>query len=373
MKPVPQGSLDLNSADAGIEGKIAGVEARLTALDSERMRLTSELDALQKQLREERERAPQIASFPGATVTNSSPADDKIALICRLFRGRDDVYARRWASLKTGRSGYQPACGNEWTGGLCDKRRIKCADCPNREFIPLTDSTIRSHVAGRERNGNSGDFVVGIYPMLSDETCWFLAADFDKASWQDDAAAFLETCRLHSVPAGLERSRSGSGGHVWLFFAEPVPATYARQLGAFLVTDTMKRRPEIGFDSYDRFFPNQDTLPRGGFGNLIALPFQGAARKESNTVFVDDHFTPYPDQWAFLSSLKPMSRDRLVEIVEKAQRRGEITGVRMVITDENEDEPWSAPPSRGLSEVPKVLRAAFELVCLTGLCVPNGH
>jgi len=159
---------------------------------------------------------------------------------------------------------------------------------------------------------------------------------------------------LHDIPAGLERSRSGNGGHVWIFFSEPVSATLARQLGAFLITDTMKRRPEIGFDSYDRFFPNQDTLPSGGFGNLIALPFQGSVRKQGNTQFLDGYFEPYPDQWAFLSSLQPISQIRMIEIVEQAQRLGEITGVKMVVTDEEGDEPWVALSSRRLGDVPIV-------------------
>ena len=346
--------------------RIAEIEQRLAALGAERMHLVSELDALQNQLHAEKQRIFLMPAFPNAPVKNSSPADAKITLIRRLFKGRQDVYAKRWESPKTGKSGYQPACRNEWENGLCDKRRVKCADCPNREFIPLTDSVLKNHAAGRERpsDSSSRDFVIGIYPMLADETCWFLAADFDKTSWQEDTAAFLETCGLHGVPAGLERSRSGNGGHVWVFFAEPVPANLARQLGAFLVTDTMKRRPEIGFDSYDRFFPNQDTLPKGGFGNLIALPFHGAARKQGNTLFVDEHFVPYSDQWAFLSSLQPMSRGYLTDMVEQAQRRGEITGVRMVVTDDDEDEPWSAPPSRRLSEVPTTcpLPESIELV-----------
>lgn len=337
-----------------IERKIANMERRLAALDAQRAEMTSELDALRTQLQEERDRVSLATAFPDASVTNSSPADAKIGLIRKLFRGREDVFAKRWESPKTGKSGYQPACRNEWASGLCDKRRVKCADCSNREFLPLTDPALRNHFAGHERPGdtNSRSYVIGIYPMLADETCWFLTADFDKASWQEDAAAFLETCKLHGVPSGLERSRSSNGGHVWVFFAEPIPASLARQLGAFLVTDTMKRRPEIGFDSYDRFFPNQDTLPKGGFGNLIALPFQGVARKQGNTLFLDECFVPYPDQWAFLSSLQPMSRDRLMGIVEEAQRRGEITGVRMLVTDEEEDEPWSTLPSRRLSEVP---------------------
>ena len=337
-----------------LQKTIAELETRLAALDSERAEVSFELDALQSRLCQEIEAAESRLAVPDAPVTHNSSADEKIALIRSLFRGRDDVYARRWESQKTGKSGYQPACQNEWMSGLCDKRRVKCADCPNREFLPLTDTVIRNHVAGSEQGGanNSRGFVIGIYPMLGDETCWFLATDFDKATWQEDAAAFMETCALYSVPAGLERSRSGNGGHVWVFFAESIPASLARQLGAFLVTDTMKRRPEIGFDSYDRFFPNQDTLPGGGFGSLIALPFQGAVRKQGNTLFLDDRFVPYRDQWAFLSSLEPMSRSQIVSIVERAQRSGQIVGVRMVVTDEYDDEPWAIPPSRKFSELP---------------------
>lgn len=337
-----------------IANRIAEIETRLEMLDAERAQLSSELDVLRGQLEREKELIASAPAFPNAPVTNASPAEAKIELIRKLFRGREDVYARRWESAKTGKSGYQPACRNEWVSGLCDKRHVKCADCQNREFLPLTDSVLRQHVAGHEHPGdaNSRDVVIGTYPMLADETCWFLAADFDKESWQADASTFMETCRVHGIPAGLERSRSGNGGHVWILLAEPVPASIARQLGSFLITDTMKRRPEIGFDSYDRFFPNQDTLPKGGFGNLIALPFQGAARKQGNTLFLDEHFTPYPDQWAFLSSLQPMSRAGLVNLVEQAQMRGEITGVRMVVTDEDADEPWAMPPSRKLSEIP---------------------
>ena len=144
---------------------------------------------------------------------------------------------------------------------------------------------------------------MGVYPMLQDETCFFLAADFDKTHWQEDAAAFLETCRRMDLPAALERSRSGNGGHVWLFFAEAIPAALARRLGSHILTETMERRPDIGLDSYDRFFPNQDTLPQGGFGNLIALPLQKQPRELGNSVFLDEQCLPYPDQWAFLSGV----------------------------------------------------------------------
>ena len=161
-------------------------------------------------------------------VNHHSPVSDKIALFRSLFRGRDDVYPRRFESRKTGRSGYAPACANEWVRGICEKPRIKCAQCPHRRFLATTDDVIRWHLSGQDAAGD--DFVMGIYPMLLDETCFFLAADFDKACWRDDAAAFLETCRQMKLPAALERSRSGSGAHAWFFFEESVSAALARKL-----------------------------------------------------------------------------------------------------------------------------------------------
>jgi hypothetical protein len=210
----------------------------------------------------------------------SSNPEAKIALFRSLFRGREEVYPRRFESRTTGRSGYQPACANEWVRGICDKPRIKCSDCPHQRWLPVTDEVVRWHLSGEDDRGQS--FVMGVYPMLVDETCWFLAADFDRADWQQDALAFLETCNSLGIPSVLERSRSGHGGHVWIFFEEAIPATLARKLGAHLLTETMERRPEIGFASYDRFFPNQDTLPKGGFGNLIALPLQKSPREQGN-------------------------------------------------------------------------------------------
>jgi superfamily II DNA or RNA helicase len=156
----------------------------------------------------------------------------------------------------------------------------------------------------------------------------------------------METCRNFKISAGLERSRSGNGGHVWIFFSESIPAVLARKLGTYLLTKTMERRPEIGLDSYDRFFPNQDTMPQGGFGNLIALPLQKKPRQHGNSLFVDDNLLPYPDQLAFLSSLSPMSRDNVGYIVETGQREGHVLGVRMVVTDDEEETPWAIPPSR---------------------------
>ena len=321
---------------------------RLAALDRERSEIADRLRVLEHaRLRATAGRQPPQLT---ARVTAASPAAEKIALFRNLFRGREEVFPRRWENPKTGKSGYSPMCRNEWVRGVCGKPRVKCGECPNQAFVPFGDEVVRSHLTGKAA-GNSADFIVGIYPMLPDETCWFLAADFDKASWKQDIAAFRDTARAKGVPVAIERSRSGNGAHAWIFFKEPVAASDARRLGALLVTATMDRCPDIGFDSYDRFFPSQDTMPAGGFGNLIALPFQSQPRENGNSVFVDDDFHPYEDQWAYLSQLGRLSRDELWSIVADAAAEGQIFGVRLPSTDED-DEPWAAPPSRRQNEPP---------------------
>ena len=283
-------------------------------------------------------------------VDRHSAASAKIALFRSLFRGRDDVYPRRFESRKTGKSGYAPACANEWVRGICEKPRIKCAVCPHRRFLPVTDDVVRWHLSGRDGEGQP--FVAGVYPLLLDETCYFLAVDFDKAGWQADAVAFLHGCRRLGLVGALERSRSGRGGHVWLFFEEVIPAVLARRLGSHLLTEAMEDRPDIGLDSYDRLFPSQDTLPQGGFGNLIALPLQRGPRDQGNSVFVDDDLVPWADQWAFLASLSKVGRNEVERVVQDAERRGRVLGVRLPPQDEGEVEPWTAPPSRRRREPP---------------------
>lgn len=289
---------------------------------------------------------------PQVDVNHLSPPEIKIALFRSLFRGRDDVYPRRFENRKTGKSGYSPACANEWVRGICEKPRIKCAECPHQRFLPVTDDVIRCHLSGQDDHGR--DFVMGVYPMLLDETCFFLAADFDKTNWREDARAILATCERLHLPAALERSRSGNGGHVWIFFDEPVPASLARKLGAHILTETMESRPDIGLDSYDRFFPNQDTMPQGGFGNLIALPLQKRPREMGNSVFLNEELNPYDDQWKFLSSIRRMPRPEVEEMVRRAEAKGHVVGVRFVAQGENvEDESlWTAPWSRRQAEAP---------------------
>ncbi len=276
-------------------------------------------------------------------INDRSPPEAKIALFRALFRGREDIYARRFESRTSGKSGYSPVCGNEWLRGICEKPRVKCAACRYQQYLPITDAVIRRHLAGRDDRG--ADFVAGVYPMLLDETCFFLAMDFDKSTWQDDSHAVLATCARIGLPAALERSRSGDGGHVWMFFESAVPASLARRLGAHILTETMEYRPEIGLESYDRFFPNQDTLPQGGFGNLIALPLQKEPRNRGNSVFVDAQSAPYADQWAFLSTVQRIAGATVEQIVCDAGRRGRIVGVRVVCEEDANDEPWNTPPS----------------------------
>ena len=283
------------------------------------------------------------------TIDSRAPTAAKIALFRSLFRGREDVYARRFESRTSGKSGYQPDCANEWIRGVCEKPRIKCTECPHQHFHPVTDAAIRAHLLGRDVADKP--FVMGIYPMLQDETCFFLAADFDKKHWHQDACAFLETCHTLGIPAALERSRSGNGAHVWIFFDAAISASLARRLGSYLLTETMERRPELGLRSYDRLFPNQDTLPKGGFGNLIALPLQKKARVLGNAVFVDETLTPHPDQWAWLSTIRRIGQPDIEQIVEKAQTADHLIGVRRVPSDDD-PTPWLTPPSRRRAEPP---------------------
>jgi superfamily II DNA or RNA helicase len=359
-----------------INQMLAETESELSKLNARREELLGQLAELHQAraaILHVQQDADQVAS---PAVTNQSSPQVKIDLFRSLFRGRDDVYARRFESPKTGKKGYQPVCRNEWVSGICQKPKGRCDDCKHRDFLPVTDDVVRNHLSGIDPQDRSRrDFTMGVYPMMLDETCWFLAVDLDKASWQEDARAFWETCQLSGVPVALERSRSGNGGHFWFFFSEPVPAVVARQMGALLLTQTMERRPEIGLDSYDRFYPSQDTLPRGGFGNLIALPLQKKPRENGNSVFLDVALVPHPDQWAFLSSLHRLNRQEIETFVGEAAKQDELLGIRLPVTDEHDDQPWATPPSRQGREPPVVgpLPEQMEVVLGNQVYVPKAE
>ncbi len=309
---------------------ISGIKLNLEEIDKKREQLLKDLESLQHKLHSiECLNTLTIASI--TTINAQSPLQEKISLFCTLFKGREDVYPQLWISKKTGTKGYSPVCENEWITSICKKPIVKCSDCDNRNFSQLTDAVIQKHL--------NGNITIGVYPLLQDENCYFLTMDFDKKTWQDDVKAFMETCKRKNVPAYLERSRSGNGGHVWIFFSEPVPAGLARQMGTFLITETMNQRHQLDMRSYDRLFPNQDTLPKGGFGNLIALPLQKIPMENGNSVFISENFIPYADQWAYLSSVKRMTLNEIQLFVDEVTKTKDIFGIRTSQTGED-TKPW---------------------------------
>jgi superfamily II DNA or RNA helicase len=269
----------------------------------------------------------------GPPGTSGLSTQQKVTLFRQLFRGREDVYALRWHSERSGRSGYAPACANEWREGVCDKPRVACRDCQHRELLPLTDAAIYAHLAG--------EHTLGLYPLLENDHCFLLAVDFDEEDWHEDARAILRSCRELEVPAALEISRSGQGAHVWVFFEEAVPAREARRLGAALISHTCQASRQLQLSSYDRLFPNQDTLPKGGFGNLIALPLQKDARQRGCSVFVNDDLQPYPDQWAYLATLQRLSVAGLQTLIQSATGGAHLLDLAF-IDEEDLATPWKS-------------------------------
>jgi superfamily II DNA or RNA helicase len=329
---------------------------RCDQLRQELAETRAELSRVQKLLSEKEASAgpvPELARIIHQSEVRETPEthykisiaseEDRVQLFRSLFKGRDDVYAIRWDSK--GKSGYSPKREHDWDSHTVNPKTGKWLCGATCRLLPLTDSVIRNHLFG--------DDVVGVYPLLSDESCWFLAIDFDKSSWMDDVSAFLYACDSVGVPALLERSRSGNGGHVWIFFDRAIPAGQARKLGAALLTMCRERRYQLGFDSYDRMFPNQDTMPKGQFGNLIALPLQNKSVQQSNAVFVDRQFRAFDDQWSCLQAAQRMSSAQVDGVVKDAARDNAIIPVLRSFSDgEGEDDPWTLPPSGNREEKP---------------------
>ena len=279
----------------------AGLRRRLTELAAELLKTEEELVALTSD-----EQLNLGATPPSAIQIPRTPAE-KISLFLDLFGTRRSVYPQRWENGKTGKSGYSPACNNDSfanrQSGICRKPKVKCSECPHQRFPPLDERAVESHLRGEQ--------TLGVYAIGTDDTCRFLAADFDGEGWRDDVVAYREAAERVGIAVAIERSRSGNGAHAWIFFAEPVPAATARRLGTILVAKASALRPTLGLGAYDRLFPNQDTLPVGGFGNLIALPLAKAPRQNGNTLFVDPRMVAFEDQWSYLAGLPRLSRESL--------------------------------------------------------------
>lgn len=301
-----------------------------------------------------------LVSVPTITLS----IDERIRLFQSLFKGREDVFARRWFSKTTGKSGYQPVCINEWKQGICDKKKYRCAICPNRNFAPLTTQDMYRHLEGKDEYCCD---VVGLYAIMQDNNCAFLCADFDdkncKYGYKEDVLAYVGVCREWLIPYAIERSRSGNGAHVWIFFEAPLPASKARRLGNAILTEAMTRNGQMSFNSYDRFFPNQDYLSEGGFGNLVALPLQGQARRKENSVFVDNDFFVYKDQWAFLYNLKKIQESTIDQLL-RLHYQEELGKLSM----SSESKPWVTPLPQNITQ--EDFHAKVEIIKADKLYIP---
>ncbi len=276
--------------------EMESINQRLQELEEEQSRLLARKSRLE-------------STAPDLIATSSRlSSQEKVALYLNLFAGREDIYAVRWES-HTGKSGYAVACHNEWQPGLCNKPKVKCSECANKAYKALEPKAIFDHLSGVQ--------TVGLYPLMRDDTCRLLAVDFDKSDWQQAVKAFARVCDENNIPHAIERSRSGNGAHIWIFFEGAVPARDARRLGFGLLDRAMESYPGLSFDSYDRVFPNQDSVPSGGFGNLIALPLQRQPRQYGHSVFVDQNLVAYADQWEFLSGLHRLALDTLYRLLHR--------------------------------------------------------
>jgi superfamily II DNA or RNA helicase len=291
-----------------LEKQLQDLEIRLLKLDSDRVALLREIQNVREEMNRESEASRPLLGRPIAKLDLSTNSE-KVRLFIELFRARQEIFPKRWENTKTGKSGYSPVCGNEWVRDICNKPKIKCADCTHQKFLPLDESAVESHLRGSA--------VIGTYAIRSDDSCIFLACDFDETSWQLDVTTFRDTARSLGIEVAVERSRSGNGAHAWIFFDGQIPAKLARSLGTLILAKCSERNLRLSLESYDRFFPSQDFLPKGGFGNLIALPLQRTSREIGNSSFVDSNFEAYADQWHFLNQVRRLSYSEIRQLLNE--------------------------------------------------------
>ncbi len=284
------------------ERRLQELERLLQTMDAERVSLLREIHVLrEKKSREAETTCPLLGR--SLARPDLSTNTNKVRLFLDLFQARQDIFPRRWENPKTGKAGYAPACANEWVKPICQKPKIKCADCDHQKFLALNEQAVEGHLRGPG--------IIGTYAIRADDSCVFLACDFDESTWQSDVATFRDTGRFLGVDIAVERSRSGNGAHAWIFFEEPIPAKTARSLGTLILAKCSEQNLRLSLESYDRFFPSQDYLPKGGFGNLIALPLQRIPRDAGNSIFLDNSLLPFEDQWKYLNQVRRLSHSEV--------------------------------------------------------------
>ena len=279
--------------------------------------------------------------------------DDMANFFYSRFWGRQDVYAKRSEKKSTGEAGYYTQCYNFWKE-ICPKRhrqKMNCKDCPHRAYKKLLKEDILAHLEGRFYNGSD---VIGVYPLLKNGTCRFLVYDFDNHdgeaekkdfanvddTWIEEVEAMRNICILNGIDPLIERSRSGKGAHLWIFFDKPIPAALARRFGFALLEKGAEQVNLKSFKYYDRILPAQDTLPEGDLGNLIALPLQGGALQKGNSAFVDSNWNAYSNQWSVLASKPRLSAAFLkAKLKEWTVSDVEMLSDRDVETPKRE-KPW---------------------------------
>jgi hypothetical protein len=290
-----------------MNSKIQDIEKRLEEIEHERQVLASELAHLRNVQCTDRN-LPILLGVPASNVPPQS-SEEKIELFLKLFVARESVFPKLWENLKKGSKGYSPACNNEWVRGICNKPQIKCSECAHQAFPKLDAQAIRDHLQGKH--------TIGTYAIREYDSCVFLAADFDGKGWALDVIAYRTAARELGIQIEVERSRSGSGAHGWIFFAQPISERLARQLGTMILARAFANRHTMSLDTYDRFFPNQDFLPKGGFGNLIALPLQKTPRDSGNSIFLKNDLSPSDDQWTLLANARRLSFRDIQSILDR--------------------------------------------------------